>query len=263
MSRVPEFPAPLRLLHLPEIDSTNAEAMRRALAGDDGPLWIMADRQSAGRGRSGRAWESLPGNLFASLLITTSCPVAKAGELSLVAGVAAIDAIRKAALPHAIADLRLKWPNDILIGAAKAGGILIESSARGSRLLAVIGIGLNLASAPESVATAATSLARHGLTLSPRDALCVLAEAMSAWLDIWSDGTGFAAVRTAWLERAGPTGEPLSVHTGRGLVEGRFAGLDADGALLVSRADGEQLRFTFGDVSLAQAAGGDRVGGRR
>ena len=106
--------APSRLVHLPETDSTNAEAMRRALAGEAPPLWVLADRQTAGRGRAGRAWASQPGNLFASLLVSTSCPPALAGQLSLVAGVAAIDAIRRAAGQAPPAGLRLKWPNDIL-----------------------------------------------------------------------------------------------------------------------------------------------------
>ena len=102
--------APSRLVRLPETDSTNAEAMRRALAGEAPPLWVLADRQTAGRGRAGRAWASQPGNLFASLLVSTSCPPALAGQLSLVAGVAAIDAIRRAAGQRPPAGLRLKLP---------------------------------------------------------------------------------------------------------------------------------------------------------
>lgn len=181
------LPASYRLLHLASTDSTNAEAMRSALAGERGPLWVLADSQTTGRGRSGRAWVSSPGNLFASLLIETVGPVARAGQLSLVAGVAAIDAIRDMGSmggppggplggPLAPgAGLRLKWPNDVLLGLAKAGGILVESSTRGAQegRVAVIGIGLNLASAPPGLEPGATYLAAHGLTLSPREALCL------------------------------------------------------------------------------------------
>src|SRR5215472_12224070 len=99
-----------------EIDSTNTEAMRRAVAGERGPLWIAARRQTRGRGRSGRHWLSEPGNLYASLLITLECQPGVAQQLSLVAGVAVVDAIRTAAgglgKPEG---LRLKWPNDVLI----------------------------------------------------------------------------------------------------------------------------------------------------
>jgi len=244
--------APSRLLHLGETDSTNAEAMRRALAGERTPLWVLADRQTAGRGRAGRAWASEPGNLFASLAITTACPPASAGQLSLVSGVAAVDALNRAAADHKIAGLRLKWPNDILIGATKTGGILIESTTLKSRdeRLAVIGIGLNLASAPQDLGRAATFLSAHGLSLSPMRALCFLAETMDGWLKTWNDARGFAQVREAWLKRGGPIGEPLTVHTGGGRVSGRLVGLDEDGALMIAGADGRERRFTYGDVML-------------
>jgi BirA family biotin operon repressor/biotin-[acetyl-CoA-carboxylase] ligase len=247
-------PAPSRLLHLSETDSTNAEAMRRALAGEPAPLWVLADRQTAGRGRAGRAWASAPGNLFASLLISTTCPPAAAGQLSLVAGVAAIDALHKAAAGQPPAGLRLKWPNDILIGTAKTGGVLIESTTRkpGGERVAVIGVGLNLVSAPDALGRAATFLSAHGLSLSPPRALCFLAEAMDDWLKTWNDARGFAEVREAWLKRAGPIGEPLTVHAEGGLVSGRFAGLDEAGALVIAGPDGRERRFTYGDVMLAE-----------
>jgi BirA family transcriptional regulator, biotin operon repressor / biotin---[acetyl-CoA-carboxylase] ligase len=248
-------PAPSRLVHLTETDSTNAEAMRRALAGEASPLWVLADRQISGRGRSGRAWASQPGNLFASLLVATACAPARAGQLSLVAGVATIDAIRKAAAAQAApAGLRLKWPNDILIGSAKIGGILIESTTRssGAERLAIVGIGLNLVSAPDGLGRAATFLSAHGLSLSPERALCFLAEAMDGWLRTWNDARGFAHVRSAWLERAGSIGEPLTVHSGGGIASGRFAALDEEGALVIAGPDGQVRRFTYGDVTLGE-----------
>jgi BirA family transcriptional regulator, biotin operon repressor / biotin---[acetyl-CoA-carboxylase] ligase len=164
-----------------------------------------------------------------------------------------VDAVNQAAARRPVQGLRLKWPNDILIGAAKTGGILIESTAldTGDERLAVIGIGLNLASAPADLGRAATFLSAHGLSLSPPRALCFLAEAMDGWLKTWNDARGFAAVRDAWLERSGPVGEALTVHTGRGLISGRFAGLDEDGALVVAEAGGGKRRFTYGDVMLA------------
>jgi BirA family biotin operon repressor/biotin-[acetyl-CoA-carboxylase] ligase len=252
--RPAELPGPARLVHFDEIDSTNAEAMRRVLAGERGPLWVLADRQTAGRGRAGRAWTSEAGNLFASLIVAAKCPLARSAQLSLVAGVAAVDAIRAAGRLQSGAELRLKWPNDILIGAAKAGGILVESSVQGADLLAVVGVGINLVSAPAELAGAATNLAAHGLVLSPHEALCFLAEAMHGWIGTWDHGEGFARVRAAWLERAGPLGEPLSVKSAAEPITGRFAGLDAEGALLIATAGGEERRFTFGDVTLTGGA---------
>lgn len=243
---------PDRWVHLAEIDSTNGEAMRLALSDAAGPLWVFADKQTSGRGRSGRLWVSPPGNLYASLLTSTDAPGGKAGQLSLVAGVATIDAIRKAG-PLVSGDrLRLKWPNDVLIGTAKVGGILVECSLRVHRkgFVVVIGIGLNLASTPLELGHAATYLAAHGLALSPREALCFLSQEMDAWLKTWNDGDGFAAVREAWLNRAGPVGEPLRVIANEGSVEGRFVGLDAEGALIIADRDGQEQQFTYGDVSL-------------
>lgn len=251
-----ELPGGIRLVRLDEVDSTNAEAMRRVLAGEQGPLWVTAERQSAGRGRSGRSWTSERGNLFASLIIKARCPIARSGQLALVAGVAAIDALRAAGTLTSGARARLKWPNDILVGTAKAGGILVESSLQGpdAGLQAVIGVGINLVSAPVPLGTGATYLAAHGLLLSPHEALCFLAEAMHGWLETWDHGEGFARVRAAWLERSGSVGEPLSVQSVEGPVNGRFAGLDTEGALLIAMASGEERRFTFGDVTLAGTA---------
>jgi BirA family biotin operon repressor/biotin-[acetyl-CoA-carboxylase] ligase len=254
-----ELPAGHRLVHLTETASTNAEAMRLAVAGERGPVWILADRQTGGRGRSGRSWASLPGNLHASMLFSAASPLGVAGQLSLVAGVAVIDALRAAGTFAAADAPRLKWPNDILIGNAKLGGILIESTSNvpGPGISVIVGVGLNLAAAPEDLGRAATFLAAHGLALSPKEALCFLAGSMQSWLDRWAAGAGFAEVRSAWLARAGEAGEPLVVHSNDGTVEGRFAGIDADGALIIAGTDGRERRFTFGDVTLAQ---GDSVG---
>jgi len=245
----PDLPEGCAHVHVAAVDGTNAEAMRRVLAGERGPAWITADRQTAGRGRSGRSWASEPGNLFASYVTVVGCPPAQAGQLSLVAGVAAYDAIVRAG---GVPGLRLKWPNDILIGTAKAGGILIESTVRPglAGTVAVIGVGLNLVSAPEGLGRAATFLAQHGLKLSPHGALCFLAQTMKDWMKTWDDGAGFVEVRAAWLDRAGAIGEPLTVNAADGPVPGRFAGLDDSGALLLDSADGRQLSFAFGDVTL-------------
>lgn len=241
----------VRLLHLAVVDSTNAEAMRRAAVGADSGLWIVADEQTQGRGRSGRSWQSPAGNLHASLLLELGCAPRTAQQLSLVAGVAAIDALSEHAHGSPIARrLRLKWPNDILLDGAKLGGILIESTTLGLRQIGVVGIGINLASAPPGVGRAATHFGTLGPTLAPDAVLPGLAGAMQNWLATWREGEGFEAVRRAWLERAGPAGEPISVNTGTGSISGTFLGLDETGALVLRDAEGSELRFTFGDVSL-------------
>src|SRR5262249_32383687 len=113
-----------RLISLDEVGSTNAEAFARARAGERGPLWITARRQTAGRGRRGRGWVSERGNLYASLLLTDPAPPQRAAELSLVAALALHDALAERANvlgPR----LKLKWPNDLLCDGAKLAGILV------------------------------------------------------------------------------------------------------------------------------------------
>jgi BirA family transcriptional regulator, biotin operon repressor / biotin---[acetyl-CoA-carboxylase] ligase len=237
-----------------EIDSTNAEAMRRAVAGERGPLWIAARRQTRGRGRSGRYWSSEPGNLYASLLITLECQAGVAQQLSLVAGVAVIDAIRAAAgglgKPEG---LRLKWPNDVLIGRAKCAGILPESLTGSIRpgLTAIIGVGVNLAHLPTAISGIATRLVDHGVDVTPDEMLRQLAVAMGHWLGIWRCGPGFSTVRTAWLACATAPGKAIAVNTGAGRIQGRFGGIDDSGALLLLVPGEGVQRFDYGDVELA------------
>ena len=248
------MPHTFRSIILDQVGSTNAEAFGLAKAGEIGPLWVMAHRQTAGRGRSGRRWASEPGNLHASLLLSLNCPPTAVQQLSLLAGVAVIDAIGAAAGGTAIANLRLKWPNDVLIDGAKCAGILPEShtGATATSLLAVIGIGINLAWHPEDLGRAATHLAAHGVALQPEAMLSQLAGAMQRWLDIWDWGIGFAAIRTAWRARGGPTGEPLSVDTGREKISGQFLDLAEDGALIMLDSSGRERRLTYGEVSLGR-----------
>lgn len=242
-----------RSLVLDEAGSTNREAFALAEAGVSGPLWITARRQTAGRGRADRQWISAPGNLHASLLIDIDSPPAAIPQLSLLAGVATHDAIGEAAggsRGDRPAGLRLKWPNDVLIGHAKCAGILCESAAGARSTTAVVGIGIDLAWHPTVLHRAATDLAAHGCRITPEAMLASLAEAMQRWLALWDGGRDFHSVRQAWLERAGPIGETCSVDTGRERIEGAFVGLDADGALIVNDRHGQRRTVTFGDVAL-------------
>jgi len=247
----PILPTGYRLLTLGEIDSTNAEAVRRAAAGERGPLWIRAEAQARGRGRSGRPWTSPPGNLYASLLLDLDCSPRVVHQLSMLAGVAVVEAIEAAALDcGGLRGLRLKWPNDVMIGTAKTGGILLESSTRRSELTAVLGVGLNLSSHPTNLGRPVTHLGQHGVRMEPARTLHLLALAMDRWLTIWQAGTGFSAVRTAWLRHAGPPGERLSVNTGEGYVSGTFVGINGDGALSLRDEHGVTWCFSYGDVTL-------------
>src|SRR5882672_7909582 len=117
--------AGVRLISHEVLISTNTEALALARAGERGPLWVTAARQSAGRGRRGRTWVSEAGNLFASLLLADPAPPEHWPELSLVAALAIHDAVAEIA-PPLRAQLAIKWPNDVLLARKKFAGILVE-----------------------------------------------------------------------------------------------------------------------------------------
>ena len=271
------------------IDSTNAEAMRRAGAGERGPLWLVAARQSAGRGRQGRNWASDVGNLHATLLISLPVAAVIAAQTSFVAALAVHDLA--AGVLGAPGKLALKWPNDVLLDGAKLSGILIEtvaqpatarsraggtpvdthqplwvpacagtsadgdftSSCTGTTTVA-IGIGINLASAPEHTRYGATSLAAHGVHVEPDDAFRRLAAAMTARLAVWNDGAGFAVIRRDWTACAAGLGRLASVTMGERTVIGQITGLASDGALVIREAGGRLHAVHAGEVSLALEA---------
>lgn len=243
--------SPPKILNFAETGSTNADAMRLALEGETLPFWVTADIQTGGRGRSGRRWISQPGNLHASLAIRCNAPKEKAGQLSLLAGISLMDAVRATMDLAPEAELRLKWPNDILIGVAKVGGILIESTSLrdGSGILAILGFGLNLVAFPDAIGRQVTALARYGAPPEPRVLLSALSDRLFFWLDRWNGASGFDAIRQAWLERAGPVGEAIVVNTAAGPVSAAYKGLAETGALLVE-IDGGTREFNYGDVTL-------------
>ena len=242
-----------RLVHLSEAGSTNSEAMRLAGEGAASGTWVLADQQTAGRGRSGRVWHSPAGNFYASLVLRDVVPLEKAAQLALVSGVAVHAAVRAATGGALAARLELKWPNDILLGQRKLGGILVESSVerRDQGALAVIGVGLNLAHHPALPDKPAADLMGHGASIAPLNFLPLLDRSMQEWVSNWASGAGFAAVREAWLARSLPLGAGLVVHSGQGAVKGVFAGLDPDGALLLTVPSGALQTVTFGDVALS------------
>jgi BirA family transcriptional regulator, biotin operon repressor / biotin---[acetyl-CoA-carboxylase] ligase len=220
-----------------ETGSTNADLA--ALARDGAPegLWLRADRQTSGRGRQGRRWESPAGNLYASTLLRRAPGDPPAPTLALVAALALHEAVSLYT-----EEVRIKWPNDLISGGAKLGGILLERE--GDAVIA--GFGVNLASHPTLPDRPATSLkALTGTAPRPTDILEVLADAFDRRVKGWRN-TGIEAVRRAWLGRAHPIGTPLSTAEGRGL----FDGLDEGGALMLRMADGTVRTIHAGDVFL-------------
>ncbi|WP_312164143.1 biotin--[acetyl-CoA-carboxylase] ligase [Phenylobacterium sp.] len=235
-----------------ELDSTNAEARRRAEAGETGPVWITALRQTAGHGRRGRPWTTSTGNLAATLLLTTAKPAGEAAQLSFVAALAAADLAQTCLGPGAA---RLKWPNDVMVYGRKAVGILIESGTRpDSALWMAVGIGINLAQAPTDVERPATSFAEHMATPppAPLDALEVLATRFEHWRALWAS-EGFGPIAEGWTAHAHGLGEPCVARLPNQTHTGIAEGLDLDGALRLRLDDGTVLRITAGDVFFGEA----------
>ena len=202
-------------------------------------MWLRAERQTAGRGRQGRAWTSPAGNLYASTIVTVRAGDPPPATLALVAGLAVVEAI---ALPGAL----LKWPNDVMFDGAKLAGILLERS--GDHV--VIGCGMNVAFAPDVPGRATTCLADHNAAI-PLDRLTnALAAAMTRGVGAWRTG-GVAPLAAAWQVAAHPPGTPLIVALPDGVVlNGTFDGLDANGALILRLADGSTRVIHAGDVFL-------------
>lgn len=240
-----------RLAAHESVESTNATALLLARAGEQGPLWVVTRSQTAGRGRRGRAWSSGEGNLAASLLTTTHVAPASAATLGFVAGLALDDALRSCAPGAGIA---LKWPNDVLLDGMKLAGILLEAESRPEGLALVIGIGVNLASAPEGLPFPATSLAARGFIVHPKAMFAALTDAWTGFERLWDSGRGMPRIRELWLRRAAGLGEVVSVSMGARVVEGIFETLDNDGQMILRGTDGSKIAVAAGEVHFGAAA---------
>ena len=222
-----------------EIDSTNAALVRRA-ALDPTPVVLLADAQTAGRGRRGKAWASPPD---ANLYLSLAWPVRNPAGLSLAMGVACAEALR-------VPRLRVKWPNDLVVGERKLGGLLIELAGG----IAVIGIGLNLrmpAAAGEGIDQPWIDLAALGIDISREELAARLIDAMVAALAEF-DAHGFAAFAARWSALDALAGREVRVASGDDVQHGIASGVAPDGGLRVALAGGERV-FHSADVSVRAA----------
>lgn len=237
-----------------EIDSTILEARRRAERGETAPVWLIAKRQTAGRGRRGRTWASLDGNLLATYLFATKRPPAEIALLGFVTGVALAETIDDIL---GAGTATLKWPNDVFIGGAKASGIMLDSGSLGpDETWVALAFGVNLAAAPEGIDQRTISLR----DVLPPDAaapapLAFLAS-LRPRLERWAARTeseGFEPLRQAWLQRAHGLGQVARVVQGDQTLYGSIAGLSPRGELELDTETGRRL-IAAGDVFLPNAA---------
>ena len=234
---------------VPETGSTNADLLdslatgKRVAEGD----WLVADRQSGGRGRQGRTWLGARGNFMGSTVVHVSPQDPPAATLSFVVALALYETVvARVGSPR---ELQLKWPNDVLLGGEKFCGLLLEREGQA----VVIGVGVNLASAPAVKDRCARSLAELG----PAPDRDVFAADLAAQFDVelgrWRQ-YGLEPILNRWLAAAHPVGSALTVHEPRGdRLQGTFAGLERDGALRLRLADGACRVIHAGDVMLGDA----------
>jgi BirA family biotin operon repressor/biotin-[acetyl-CoA-carboxylase] ligase len=235
-----------RIEHVAEIGSTNDAVRLRALSGEAEGLVILADRQTAGRGRRGRQWESVAGNLFVSVLLRPRRPLAEAATLGFAAAVE---------LGHVIGPLvrsrvEHKWPNDLLIGGRKATGLLLEAAGgpKGGTDWVVLGIGVNISSHPEQGLYPTTDLWAEGADrIAPADLLDAFLGGFGPAYGQWQSD-GFLACRQAWLGAAAGLGGTIQAQLEHEVIEGRFVDLDPSGALVMEMCDGSLRRIAAGDV---------------
>ena len=211
------------------IGSTMDEARRLATAGAPHGTAIVAERQSAGRGRTGRPWVSPPGNLHLSVILRPGSTLRMAPQLGFVMALAVVGTVDALAGPGTA----VKWPNDIMRDSAKLAGILLETCDDGTVLA---GTGVNVRHSPPGMPYPVTCLQDLGCDASAPDVMDrLLAELRLEW-DAWQS-TGFGPVLQRWCERGPLPGAALRVRTGSRVLSGRFAGLRADGALLLQTAE--------------------------
>lgn len=250
----PDLPTGWKLVAYPSVESTNKTArdiVERGAAEDGLVVW--AQTQTNGRGRADRLWQSPPGNLFQSCLIRAPSEMAQASQLSFVAAVATVDAVRTLC---PAADPQCKWPNDVICQGTKVAGLLLERVPRGGlppdgESWLVLGIGINLWEAPKTgTLYPAGALADFGCQVRAPNALSVLIGSLDVWIRRWRTD-GFASIRTAWLDRALGLGQPVTVRVNAQLsYQGVFQGLDDAGHLMLDRRlSGEDpLIVSAGDV---------------
>lgn len=228
------IPPGFRLQSHEALPSTSDEVIRLAGEGEEDGLAVLAHRQTAGRGTQGRAWQGPSGNLHLSVLLRPHEPLRLATQWGFLAAVALADTLEPLLPDPAL--LALKWPNDVMLGGAKAAGILVETGADGAGGIdwVCLGIGVNLAQAPVVPGRVTASLAGIGAVPPSPEAFAAALLTAIARRRAQRATAGFAPIRDAWLARGPTIDTDLAISRHGGEITGRFVGLAEDGGLLLS-----------------------------
>jgi BirA family biotin operon repressor/biotin-[acetyl-CoA-carboxylase] ligase len=228
------------------IDEAHACVRKGAAEG----LVIVAYEQVSGRGRRGRAWENLPGNLYMTFITYLSCPLVEALQLSFVTCIAVGEKLRSLLPPGHV--ITYKWPNDILLNGKKVGGLLLEavplSDEKETAYLA--SCGLNLISQPLKVRYPTTSFQNEGIYLSLEEVLYGVAASLEYYISFWKE-EGFSPIYDLWMKHAAGLEQKISFDLQGKLQEGFFKGIDGEGALLLRTSEGLK-KFTAGEILVGE-----------
>jgi BirA family biotin operon repressor/biotin-[acetyl-CoA-carboxylase] ligase len=240
-----------RIHYFASVESTNAIAKELAGAGEPEGTVVLADEQTGGRGRSGRAWFSPAGlGVWASIIVRPSLGSRRLAGLGIATAVTVADALGRA---YGL-DARVKWPNDILAGGKKLGGILVEADQVAGDVVesAVVGIGLNVRIEPDGfpeelrpIATSLSTVARR--PVDRLDALRVALEAFDAAYDRYATG-GAASARERWRELSALLGRAVEIESAGRSTSGTVIDLSPEGALVLEGSDGRRVEIWHGDV---------------
>jgi BirA family biotin operon repressor/biotin-[acetyl-CoA-carboxylase] ligase len=243
-------------LYFDRIGSTNDEAHRHAESGAPEGLLVVADEQTAGRGRLDRAWYAPPGSsLLMSLLLRPALPIERAGQLTMCLGLGAVEGVAEVT---GLAP-RLKWPNDLALNGRKLGGMLSEIQASGDRLeFAILGLGLNVNLSFEDGPAAARELASAAISLSDAlgrqvdrgSLLAAILRRCGAWYDrLLADRAGGASVQQAWAQALETLGQEVVVTTAAAVHRGFAVDVALEGGLVLEDTTGQRRTLWSGDVT--------------
>ena len=245
------------LLFFDSVASTNTIAMDMASQGCPEGTVVVADSQTAGKGRLGRTWISPPGkNVYLSIVLRPDISPRDATAVTLLSAVACASAVRKTlGVP-----ISIKWPNDLIIGHRKVGGILTEIKADIDRIsYAVVGIGMNVnmtkQDIPDEIKQIASSLLIESDDHVSRTELAAsLISEYDRWYDLFLNG-GKKVILDEWIGMSSTIGNPVRVVTGNGAFEGIADGIDDEGLLIIRLTDGTFRKISAGDVTMVRAKG--------
>lgn len=238
-----------QLLILDEVDSTNEEAKRIA-ASDSSPshLVIWSRKQTSGKGRYGRQWESEDGNLFMTIILPRTGSIQDMGQLSFVSSLAVEGSIVELATKYNLnVDIKVKWPNDVLVNNKKIAGILLETAGLNNEFI-IIGIGVNVSSSPQNLKDKATNLFNEGFYFT--EANFMLGFIMTNFVKHYHQWltNDFRVIRDQWLLKAAKVGENITVQTYQSRVSGEFIDIDFNGAIRIKVASGQICSVYSGEV---------------